>query len=119
MKKIITTLLAIQFCIITMAQPPKADRLFEKWEYFRAAALYEKEAVNNPSTDVYYKLGHCYQKMNSYADAQKWYDKVNEAGPYSNPEFYLNYGLILKNNSHYDQAKIAFQKYAEMKPKDP
>lgn len=119
MKKIITTLLAISFCIVVMAQTKKADRLFNNWEYFEAATLYEKAAVKNPSQDVYFKLGQCYQKMNKYSDALRCYNVVNDSGPYTNPEFYLKYGQILKNNSRYEQAEVAFQKYADMMPSDP
>ena len=99
MKKIITTLFAISFCIMAIAQTKKADRLFNNWEYFQAAALYEKEVASNPSPDIYYKLGQCYQKMNKYSDALRCYNKVNEAGPYTDAQFYIKYGQILKNTN--------------------
>lgn len=119
MKKTYILIIAVLFSTMAIAQTPKADRLFESWEYFRAAKLYEIEAAKNPSPEVYFKLGECYRKMNWYKEAKVAYDKVNETGVYSNPEFYLNYGQILKNNGNYDQAKVAFNKYAELKPSDP
>lgn len=107
------------FCVKTHAQTAKADRLFENWDYFRAAQLYDKEAKKHGKTDVYFKLGECYRKMNWYKEEQAAYDKVNAAGTYSKPEFYLDYGQVLKNNGKYDQAKAAFEKYAELVPSDP
>jgi len=97
MKKSLITFVAILICTIAFANTRKADRLFERWEYFKAAALYEKAAAKHPSADVHYKLGECYMKMNKYSEAQKWYDKVNQAGPYASAQFYLNYGLVLNS----------------------
>lgn len=96
----------------------RADRLFERWEYHHAAELYEREAKKNPSADVYYKLGQCYQKMNHYKEAQTAYDNVNAYGSYPDPEFYLNYGKILNTNGRFDDAKVAFDKYSVAKPED-
>lgn len=118
MKKTYTLIIAVLFSITTIAQTPKADRLFEHWDFFNAAKLYEAEAAKNPSADVYFKLGECYRIMNWYKEAKTSYDKVNEAGVYSNPEFYLNYGQILKNNGNYDEAKVAFDTYTRLKPSD-
>ena len=119
MKKTYTIIIAILFSVTTIAKTPKADRLFDQWDFFNAAKLYETEATKHPSPDVYFKLGECYRLMNWYKEAKKAYDKVKEAGVYSNPEFYLNYGQILKNNGNYDEAKVAFDTYTSLKPSDP
>jgi len=119
MKNIYILVIAVLFSTIATAQTPKADRLFENWEYYSAAKLYEAEAAEHPSADVYFKLGECYRKMNWYKEEQVAYDKVNELGRYSNPEFYLNYGQVLKNNGNYAQAKVAFNKFSEFIPSDP
>ena len=120
MKKIYIIIIAVLSCMTTIAKTPKADRLFERWDYFEAAKLYKKEAAKHPSADVYFKLGECYRKMNCYKkEEQAAYDKVNEAGTYSKPEFYLNYGQVLRNNGKPAEAKIAFDKYAELMPSDP
>ncbi len=109
---IITTLVS--------ANTKKADRSFERWDYYRAAQLYEKEANKNPSADVYFKLGESYRMMNSYKNLEQAADdKVNSYGPYSNPIFYLNYGQVLKSNGKNAEAKIAFDKYAQLMPQDP
>jgi outer membrane protein OmpA-like peptidoglycan-associated protein len=122
MKNIYTIILVALCCITASAKAPKkskGDRLSDRWEYARAAKHFEKEAAKNPSSDNYFKLGECYAKMNKYKEALAAYDKVNAAGVYSKPEFYLNYGLMLKINGKYDQAKVAFDKYNELMPGDP
>ncbi|MBN1927289.1 MAG: PD40 domain-containing protein [Prolixibacteraceae bacterium] len=101
------------------ARTSKADRLFKQWDYLRAAELYEKEASENPNADVFFKLGECYRILKQYKkEEQAAYDKVNEAGIYSNSEFYLNYGLVLRANGNYYQAKAAFRKRSELMPSD-
>lgn len=119
MKKTYTLIIAVLFSITTIAQTPKADRLFEHWDFFNAAKLYETEAAKNPSADLNFKLGECYRIMNWYPEAKTAYDKVNEAGVYDNPEFYLNYGQILKNTGNYVEAKVAFDTFSRLKPSDP
>lgn len=107
------------FFTSAIANTKKADRLFNNWEYFKAAELYKKEAAKNPSADVYYKLGECYRMMNSYKQLEQAADdKVNSYGTYKIPEFYLNYGQVLKNNGKNEEAKAAFRKYAELMPND-
>src|SRR3989339_1922554 len=109
MKRIYSIIIVALFCFTAIAQTPKADRLFKSWDYFRAAKLYEKEAEKNPGADVYFKLGECYRIMKQYKNEQQAaYDKVNAAGTFSKPEFYLNYGLVLRENGKYNQAKVAF-----------
>ncbi|MEO8760771.1 MAG: hypothetical protein ABI448_07770, partial [Bacteroidia bacterium] len=119
MKKIYVIIILALFSLQANAQLAKADRLFENWNYFEAAKLYEKEAAKSGKADVYFKLGECYRKMNLYKEEQAAYDKVNAAGAYSKPEFYLNYGQVLRNNGKYFQAEIAFDAYAQLVPSDP
>ncbi|HWY98392.1 MAG TPA: OmpA family protein [Bacteroidia bacterium] len=118
MKKIL--ILAIVAFITTMApaQTKRPDKLFANWEYYKAAQLYEKAAVKNPTQDIYYKLGQCYQKMHRYNEALVAYDKVYAMGHYTNTAFYLDYGLILKTHERYADAKIAFKTYSDMVPSD-
>ncbi len=119
MKRISIIIIAALLSMTSYAQTKKADQLYERWDYFRASKLYEKEAEKNPSADIYFKLGETYRKMNLYKEQLAAYDKVNAAGTYSKPEFYLKYGEALKNNGKYDQAKVAFDKYNQLMPSDP
>ncbi len=119
MKTIFLTTIAALFCLNVTANTQKADRLFDHWEYFRAAKLYQKEAIKHPDANVYFKLGECYRKMNLHKEEQAAYDKVNAYGVYSKPEFYLNYGQVLRTNGWNEQSTIAFAKYRELVPSDP
>ncbi len=120
MKKLYIIFIAILLCSTVNANTRKADRLFENWDYFKAAKLYAKEADKNPSADVYYKLGECYRKMNNYKQLEQAADdKVNSYGTYKEPIFYLHYGQVLVANGKNKEAKIAFDKYSELQPNDP
>jgi len=117
----ITTTIAALLCTSAFARTyktTKADRLFENWEYFKASQLYEKAATKHPTADTYFKLGECYRKMNRYKEEQAAYEKVDAMGGYYKPEFYLNYGKVLRNNGKDVQAKSAFDKYTLLMPKD-
>lgn len=118
MRTLIT--LTLIFCITATAlgNTRRADRLYERWEYYKAAKLYKREAEKRPSQEVYYKLGQCYQKMYKYQQALDAYRKVEEMGSYSEHTFYWNYGLVLKSNDLYKEAKTAFEKYQAMAPDD-
>jgi outer membrane protein OmpA-like peptidoglycan-associated protein/tetratricopeptide (TPR) repeat protein len=119
MKIVLLISIAALFPLNATANTQKADRLFDQWEYFRAAKLYEKEATKHPDADIYFKLGECYRKMNLHEEEQAAYDKVNGYGIYSKPEFYMNYGQILRTNGMTEQSKRAFAKYSELVPSDP
>ena len=119
MKKLYITIILLAFITTVFAGTKKADRLFENWEYYKAAELYKKESEKRPSAEVYFKLGESYRMMNNYkALEQAAYDKVNSYGTYSDPKFYLNYGQVLKANGKNAEAKIAFEKYAQLVPGD-
>jgi len=118
MKRILAIAIIVLTSVTINAQIRKADRLYANWDYNRAAQLYERAAAKKPNQDVYYKLGECYQKMHRYKDAVTAYDKVSALGHDTNPSFYLNYGLMLKANERYSDAKNAFSMYSEMVPSD-
>lgn len=119
MKTIYLLIIAAFLSNNTAAKTHRADRLFDQWEYYKAAKLYEKESIKHPGADVYYKLGECYRKMNLRKEEQVAYDKVQAFGLYHNPDFYLNYGQVLKSNGNNVAAKNAFNKYTELVPVDP
>ncbi|MDP1728380.1 MAG: OmpA family protein [Bacteroidota bacterium] len=99
-------------------QTNRADKLYNRWDYYKAAKLYEKKVKKNPDPEIYFKIGESYRKMNKYREALLWYNKVNAMGNYNNPLFYFNYGLILKNNDKCEEAKQAFNKYSTLMPGD-
>jgi outer membrane protein OmpA-like peptidoglycan-associated protein len=118
MKKILIIAIAGLISVFASAQTKKADSLFAKWNYFKAAQLYAKTADKKPSQDIYFHLGQCYQKMCRYKEAVAAYDKANAFGHNANAAFYLNYGLMLKTSERYADAKVAFSMYSSMMPSD-
>ncbi len=119
MKKILVLAIASMASLYAPAQTRRADTLYAHWNYYKASERYEKAAAKNPTQDVYYKLGECYQKMHNYKNALTAYDKVAAIGHYTNAAFYLNYGLMLKTGERYPDAKAAFKMYTDMTPSDP
>jgi outer membrane protein OmpA-like peptidoglycan-associated protein len=118
MRKIVVVIIALLCSIAAIADTKRADKLFDRWEYARAAQLYEKEAIDNPSALVYYKLGLCYMRMSNHAKAVAAFDKVHGKGKFSIPNFYMEYGQMLRANGRYPDAKEAFKKYMTLKPTD-
>lgn len=108
------------FSKVDNGQTRRAQKSYNQYEFNRAASLYKRLNIKYPEDqDICVQLGNCYRKMNDYLQAQSWYDKANKMGTSSNSEFYLSYGLVLKNNERYDDAKIAFSKYMELMPGNP
>lgn len=117
-KTVYQFILFMLICTAADANMYKADKLFERWEYSRAVGIYEKHAKRHPVPETYYKIGQCYQEMNRYQQAEDAYRKVDQAGTYSDSEFYLRYGRVLQTNGKYAEAKTAFARYDELNPGD-
>ncbi|WP_161499153.1 OmpA family protein [Flavipsychrobacter stenotrophus] len=100
------------------AQTPKADILFDNWEYFRAAKLYTEVAAKKPGAAIYFKLGECYRKMHLYRDEVAAYDKVNAFGLFDKSEFYLHYAVSLRSTGRDADAKAAYDTYCSLAPSD-
>lgn len=89
----------------------RANRYFRKFQYVEAAKVYLQLAnVEKPYLHDMEKLATCYAKMNKYEDAEIWFSRLI-LNPKANPINLVNYGLILKANSNYIQAKQIFQEY--------
>lgn len=91
----------------------KADRWFAERSWSKAIPVYEEHVKREPSLAVYSKLGHCYRQIGFYAEAEKFYGlaaKYNKA-PWDD---HLNYGLMLKANGKYDQARAQFERMVPM-----
>ncbi|MDD2799675.1 MAG: OmpA family protein [Bacteroidales bacterium] len=91
----------------------KADRLFDQFQYSKAAAIYLK--INDTKTPKLHdleRLAECYRKMNQYQDAEIWYARV-VANKESRPENLIYYGELLKANVLYPKAKKVLKDYAK------
>lgn len=121
MKNIYTILLTsimLSFCLIATAQEQpglrdRANKLYNEFEYARAASIYLKLAdVKKPRLTDLERLADCFKKMNDYEAAENWYARVVQ-NPESKTENLIYYGTVLKANARYAEAKKILQQYAE------
>lgn len=97
-----------------------ADDYFHNAEYYEAIVHYKKAFEYNPK-DAYvqYRMGDCYRHMFNYTDAEGYYSRCLEFGPTwetPHPEYW--YGLMLKYNGKYAEAKTQFEQFTKaFKPK--
>ena len=80
MKKILTLLIITSFSLTPiLAQnnsTKKADKLFERLEYVKAAQEYLKLAEKSPDNYVIGRLADAYYNIFNTKDAEKWYAKI-------------------------------------------
>ncbi len=95
-----------------------AEQAFEQKEYTTASELYIKEFEGEKDNllkgILAERIGDCFRLSNKTALAERWYEK---ALPFStNSEVLYKYGLMLKSNEKYQEAKGVFKDYAFNNP---
>lgn len=89
----------------------RADRLYNKLEYYNAAQLYlklvDKKKVRTADLE---RLADCYYQIRDYQSAENWYARA-VARVDIQQETLWNYGEVLKMNGKYDEAKSVFRDY--------
>lgn len=90
-----------------------ADRYFVRYDFAKAAAMYEKKAAEkNVKPEVLFRLGYCYEAMQQYEQALKWYKAYCKKNPdNASREVLLKIGELHKTLGQYDNAKMVFQEY--------
>jgi len=90
----------------------KANQYYNQFQYSKAVVFYQK-ALNTkrPYLKDLQRLADSYDKMNDYANAEKWYALVI-TDPNRSDENILAYAEVLKKNGLYQDAKNAFREYA-------
>ena len=120
MKKILTLIIITSFSITPiLAQnnsTKKADKLFDRLEYVKAAQEYLKLAEKNPDNYVISRLADSYYNIFNTKDAEKWYSKIINKDPDS--EVIFRYAEMLKANGKYKESNVWMSKFSEMKPYD-
>ena len=120
MKKIITLLFtALVSTSITFAQnnsTKKADKLFDRLEYVKAAEEYLKLADKSPDNYIIERLADSYYNIFNTREAEKWYSKIINDEP--NAEIIFRYSEMLKANGKYKESNIWMSKFSEIKPYD-
>ena len=120
MKKILTLLIITSFSLSPiLAQnnsTKKADKLFDRLEYVKAAQEYLKLAEKSPDNYVISRLADAYYNIFNTKDAEKWYAKIINDDP--DAEIIFRYAEMLKANGKYKESNIWMSKFSEMKPYD-
>lgn len=87
----------------------QADKLYERYEYYKSLNLYLKIA-DKKKTDIQVieRIADCYRQINDYDDAEEWYAKtVNQ--PKANKTDHYYYAEILLRNQKFEQAKEQYK----------
>ena len=120
LNSIILLVLVVSFSLKLNAQIKSADKLFEKFDYSKAATLYKK-AFNSKDEAIRFRsvvrIADCYRLMNDAGRASEWYQKaieITEVDPIN--YFYL--GKALRTQAKYDEAERAFYRYSKLVPDD-
>ena len=94
----------------------KADKLFERLEFVKAAEEYLKLADKNPDNYIISRLADSYYNIFKTREAEKWYSKIINKDP--NSEIVFRYAEMLKANGKYKESNVWMSKFSEMKPYD-
>ena len=120
MKKILTLLIITSFSLTPiLAQnnsTKKADKLFDRLEYVKAAQEYLKLAEKSPDNYVISRLADAYYNIFNTKDAEKWYAKIINDDP--DVEIIFRYAEMLKANGKYKESNVWMSKFSKMKPYD-
>jgi outer membrane protein OmpA-like peptidoglycan-associated protein len=116
MKKIFTLIITISLLQQATAQeqPTKkqlADKLFERYEYFKSLNLYLPLTYkNNPDIRVLERVADCYRLINDYENAEAWYAQVvnNPKADIINTYYYAE---VLLRNKKLEEAKKQYNLY--------
>lgn len=96
----------------------QADKLFDRYEYFKSLNLYLQLAnKNNPDIQVIERVADCYYNINKYADAENWYAKAVINSKARKADHYY-YAETLLRNGKFDMAKEQYQIYFDNDPNE-
>ncbi len=95
----------------------KADKLFQRLEYVKAAKAYEKLAEGkNASPYVYKQLADSYYYTFKTEEAAQWYKKALETP--QEPETHFRYAQVLRAQNKQAEADKQMQLFAQKAPND-
>ncbi|MGB1204086.1 MAG: carboxypeptidase regulatory-like domain-containing protein [Chitinophagales bacterium] len=119
----LASLLMLLLCISIALQAQdsrlkKANQMFEEFSFPEAAEQYKKMlSKSDDIPEAKIQLAECYRLMNMPVEAEYWFEQVVDL-PESEPVHKYYYGLSLKANGKFDQARQMFMEYAQLVPAD-
>ena len=87
----------------------QADNLYQRYEYFESARLYEK-LVKKTKNDVNIleRIADCYRLINQYEAAEKWY-ALTVADPKASAAAHYHYAELLLRDQKFDLARLQYR----------
>jgi len=87
----------------------QADNLYQRYEYFSSAELYEK-LVKKTKNDINIleRIADCYRLINQYEEAEKWY-ALTVADPKAGAAAHYHYAEILLRDQKFDLARQQYK----------
>ena len=127
----LTTVIGLFLIALISATPLMAQKsylddadhaLYKEEKYHEAIEMYKKAYVKEPGRDVkaeiIFKIAESYRLSDQPEQAEVWYEKSIIA-QYADPIARLHLAEMKMETGKYDEALVAFQKYAAEKPSDP
>ena len=119
MKKLLTLLIITSISFSNLfAQnnsTKKADRLYDRFEFVKAAEEYLKLTKDETNNYIISRLADSYYNIFDTKNAEKWYAKIVEE---NDTEIIYKYAQMLKANGKYKESNVWMSKFSEMKPYD-
>ena len=121
MKKTLTliliTLFSYSFVFSQNNSTKKADRLYDRLQFVKAAEEYLKLSDSELNSEyVINRLANCYYNLFETSEAEKWFKKIVNKNP--DAELIYKYSQMLKANGKYKESNLWMNKFSEMKPYD-
>jgi len=89
----------------------QADKLYDRYEYFKSLDLYLKLADRNKvNVKITERIADCYRNINQYADAETWYAKALTDAKADKTDHYY-YAEVLLRNQKFDQAREQYKMF--------
>jgi len=114
---ILVTLFSYSFVFSQNNSTKKADRLYDRLQFVKAAEEYLKLSDSELNSEyVITRLANCYYNLFETSEAEKWLKKIVNKNP--DAELIYKYSQMLKANGKYKESNLWMNKFSEMKPYD-
>ena len=107
-------------CIQLSAQPlteipyrfklEAADTAFARMDYYNAVEWYEQCYRETREPEIARRIAISHDKMRDYRRAERWYQRIVQRDTgVAYPDFWFEYGRLLKKNAKYEKAQEIFE----------
>ncbi len=102
------------FCVFSQNS---ADDYFRAAQYTQAAKMFEKQLEKKKNQNVQSKLAYCYRMTNQLEKSFQLYQQILQTDKPKSENYYY-FAEALMQKEQYDSAKIWFNRYLDVAPKD-